>query len=135
MMARFTEPKGKQQRHWRIWVSTRPATIRAIAERFDPWSLYRLKTTGQRVTVRAFADDGTVSVAVTGQFNAVLFDTEVFGINPDDLEPCDLPGPDDVLGAEMTQQDVTENLNELRVAVRPDLWVMGPDGIAKRRDN
>lgn len=134
-MARFIEPRGKQERHWRIWVSTRPPKVRAIAERFDPWSLYRMRTTGQRVTIRSFADDGTVSVAVTGQFNAVLHDAEVFGVNPDDLEECDLPGPDEVLGAAMTTEEVEENLDEMRVLVRPDLWTMGPDGKARRKDN
>jgi hypothetical protein len=94
-MARFTEPTTQQQAAWRKWVAKRPSLVRKIAEQFEPWSLYLLRSTGQRVTVQSFSEDkdGTVTltVSITGEFNVIAFDRAVFGINPDDLEPCDLP--------------------------------------------
>ena len=97
-MARFTEPTPEQEAGWKEWVAERPPVVRAVAERFEPWSLYRLKTTGQRVTIHSFSEDGTMTVLVTGDFNLLTFSRSVFGINPDDLEPCDLPAPDEFLG-------------------------------------
>lgn len=130
---RFEQPTAEQERGWAKWVRSRPALVRATAERFDPWSLYRLKSTGDRVVVMSFSEDGTLTVAVTGRFNRVWMERKVFGVDPDDLEPCDLPGPDEVLGSVLSQDEVEDNIDTLRVMVRPDLWVMGPDGKAVRR--
>ena len=70
----------------------RPDNVRKVAERFDPWTLYHMKSTGQHVTLYSFseADNGTVTltVNVTREFNPeVLVERQVFGIDPDDLEP------------------------------------------------
>lgn len=132
-MARIMEPSAKAKRAWRKWVDSRPPAVKALAERFDPWSLFLLKTTGQRVVVASYSEDGTVSVNVLAAFNAVLFERTVFGINPDDLEPCDLPAPDEALGALLSSGDVQNNIDLLRCAIRPDLFVMGADGKAVRR--
>ncbi len=132
-MARIGEPTKKQITGWRHWVASRPPCIRVVAERFDPWSLYRMRSTGQRVTVQSFSEDGTITVAVTGQFNAVLFDRDVFGVDPDDLEPCELPDADEVLGCALSGEGVAENIDALRVAIRPDLFVMDANGKAKRK--
>ena len=109
--------------------------MRAIAKRFPPWELFRLKNTGQRVVVAGFNEDGTVTVDVRPDFNLMLFGVSVFGINPDDLEPCDIPGDDVPVGALMTHAEAEENIDALRVAIRPDLFEMGPDGTAVRKDN
>lgn len=45
-MARYTEPTEEQLKVWDEWVASRPEVIKKLAERFDPWSLYKLKTTG-----------------------------------------------------------------------------------------
>jgi len=132
-MARLFEPTKAQLAHWRKWVKSRPPAVRAVAERFDPWSLYRLKSSGHRVTIYSFSGDGTLTVNVTGQFNAVMFDRQVFGIAPDDLEPCEPPAPDEAVGTLMTPEDVDANRDALRVMVRPDLWVMNDDGTARRK--
>jgi hypothetical protein len=132
-MARLIEPSAEQEAAWKEWVETRPPGVREVAERFEPWSLYRLKSTGQRVTLRSIASDGTVTVNVTGQFNLVTHERAVFGIDPDDLEPCDPPPPGEPVGSAMTQQEVEDNIDALRVQVRPDLWYMGEDGVARRR--
>jgi hypothetical protein len=129
-MARFTEPTVEQETEWDNWVTERPECVRVIAERFDPWSLYRLKSSGHRVIIYSFLEDGTVTVIVSGEYNHVLADRKVFGIDPDDLEPCELPGEDELTGSMMSNEDVHENIDLLRVAVRPDLWELNDDGKA-----
>ena len=133
MMARFHEPSPEQEATWKAWVASRPEGVRRIAERLDPWTLYVLKPTGQRVTLYSIVEDGTVTVNVTGDYNAVLFERRVYGINPDNLSPCALPASTACLGTVMTAEDVDNNLDALRVAIRPDLWVMDEDGHARRR--
>lgn len=136
-MARWAEPEHGDEQAYLAWVATRPDVVRAVAERFRPWELYRLKSTGHRVYPLSFgeAEDGTVTltVAVTGEFNLITFDRQVFGIKPDDLEPCELPSEDEITGALMTHEQVDENIDALRVMARPDLWVMGEDGKAVRK--
>lgn len=130
---RYTEPTQWQERAWAEWVASRPSRVRAIAERFDPWTLYQMQSTGQRVTVCSISEDGTVTVAVTGQFNLVMFDRQVFGVNPNDLVSCALPGADESLGTALSSDDVADNLDRLRVMVRPDLWELDAHGKAQRR--
>lgn len=132
-MARIIEPDAATEKAWREWVAERPTSVRLVAERFEPWSLYLMKSTGQRVTVRSFYEDGTISVNVTGQFNAVMFDRYVFGIDPDDLEPCELPSEDAIVGTMLSGEEVDENIDVLRAAIRPDLWELDADGTAKRK--
>lgn len=132
-MARRFEPTKKQMRGYAKWCASRPAVVRANAERFPPWELLRMKSTGQRVFTLGCNEDGTISVAVTGTYNLVLHERHVFGISPDDLEPCDLPGADEPVGALMDDQEALNSIDALRVLIRPDLWVMGPDGIATRK--
>lgn len=126
-------PSKRAEKAWAKWAESRPPVVRDIARLIFPWQLYRLKTTGQRVTLYSINENGTVTVDITGEFNLIDFDRQVFGINPDDLEPCDLPGPDELLGTLMSPQDVEDNIDAMRVEVRPDLWVMGPDGKAVRK--
>ena len=136
-MARLQEVTPEQEAAWKEWVAERPPNVRAVAERFDPWTLYRLKPTGQRVTFYSLGehDDGsvTLTVNITGQFNAIMFDRQVFGIDPDDLEPCDPPSESEPLGTMLTGEQVDENIDALRVMIRPDLFVMGEDGKATRK--
>lgn len=110
-MARWRDPTDEQVAGYRAWIGDRPPHVRAVAERFDPWTLYRLKTTGHRVTVVGFDEyeDGrvTLRINVEGRFNVVAFERQVFGIDPDDLVECDLPGPDEPVGsADMTVKEV-----------------------------
>lgn len=110
-MAIIREPSAKQRREWCKWVKSRPPAVRAIAERFEPWRLYRLTSSGHRVTIYSINEDGTLTVFVSGEFNAVAFERRVFGINPDDLIECNLPGPDEPLGSmEMDPEAMREYL-------------------------
>jgi hypothetical protein len=49
-MARFCDPTPDEESGWNAWVAERPEKVRNVAERFDPWSLYRLKPNGERVS-------------------------------------------------------------------------------------
>lgn len=101
-MARYHEPTPAQEARWREWVASRPDEVRAVAERFTPWDLYRLKTTGQLVVVRGFAEPNAPNEAVTltviapQEFNVVPADIMVLGIDPADMEPCELSSRDEV---------------------------------------
>ena len=87
------------QEAWQEWVATRPPVVQAICLRLPPDTLYRMKSTGQRVTIYSYSENGTVTVHVTGDFNFVTFERGVFGVDPNDLEECELPAPDELLGA------------------------------------
>lgn len=130
---KYMEPTAAQLRGWKRWVSKLPAHVRVVAGRFDPWTLYRLKTTGDRVTVYSFSDDATVTVIVSGRWNKVMFERQVFGIPAELLEECDLPGPDEEVGAILTHEEAIENMDVIKAAVRPDLWHLGEDGKAVRK--
>ena len=118
MMSRVYEPTPEQEADWIEWVASRPDNVRDVAKRFDPWTLYRMEDTDQRVTVYSFEehDDGnvTLKVDVTGFFNLVLFDRQVFGINPDDLKECDLPTASKHLGVLLDENEQREFINARR---------------------
>ncbi len=85
------------------WVATLPENVQDVVRRLPPGRLYRFKTGRRhRCVPYSYDDDGTIKVQVTGEFNLVIFDRTVFGVEPDDLEECDLPGPDEILGTGIT---------------------------------
>lgn len=138
-MALFVQPTLEQRQLWAAWIAELPDCLQTVARHFNPWTLYRLITTEQRVTVAAFHEPkypgGKVSltVNVTGEFNLLTHDRAVFGIDPNHLVECDLPAPNELLGTMMTSKEVEENIHALRVLVRPDLWEMNDYGIAVLR--
>lgn len=103
---------------WNEWVSTRPASVQAVCKRLPPNLLYLLKTSNHRVTIYSYSEDGTVTVNVTGEYNFVAFPRQVFGINPDDLEECDLPTEGEPLGEMLSErEDVDAYIDAIRPAV------------------
>lgn len=71
------------------WVASRPPEIQAMIKRLPPDRLYKIKSTGQRVVMNSYAEDGTVSVLFLRQFNpgrVLLMERTIFGIKPEDLE-------------------------------------------------
>jgi len=102
------------QKGWDEWVATRPECVQLLAKKLPPNRLYRLSPSGSRVTLLSYSEDNTVTVAITGQFNALIFDRQVFGISPDDLKECDLPGSDEVLGALLTDPaDIQSHIDNM----------------------
>lgn len=118
-MARFDEPTPAQEAAYQAWIASRPPHVQAVARQFDPWTLYRLTTSGHRVIVRGF-DEGeqgevTLRVVVSGEYNAVVFDRQVFGILPKQVEECELPQPGELLGTALTDpQDIAQFLAQKR---------------------
>lgn len=116
-MANVYEPTDAQEKAWKDWCTTRPPAVRAVALRFRPWKLYQLKSSGHRVTIRSFGEekDGTISltVAVTGEFNAVMFERGVFGIKPDDLVECELPLPGEIVGSANMPIEVVKAIHQV----------------------
>jgi hypothetical protein len=95
---------------WADWVASRPPKIQQMAVMFPPDRLYRMPD-GYRGTITSYNEDGTVAIALTGQFNRILFSRKVFGVDPSTLVECDLPGPDEDLGdtaqeAGYSQEDI-----------------------------
>ncbi|CAM5999267.1 unnamed protein product [Sphagnum balticum] len=136
-MAHLYEPNDEMKSEWAEFVSSRPDAVRKVAERFNPWTLYRIGKDGHRVTLYSFGEheDGsvTLTVNVTGEFNCVVFERRVFGIKPEDLEECDLPAEGEIMGALLHGEEVDDNIDALRVMVRPDLFEMNEDGEAVRK--
>jgi hypothetical protein len=113
---KWYEPTAEQSTAWAEFLAERPAHVRAVAERFDPWTLYRLTTTGQRCSVIGFHEVnvekakqsspggcGVAAVPVTVYIRAenptlgALSAVNVFGIDPAELVPW--TEADEVTGA------------------------------------
>ena len=113
---------------WRKWVAQRPTVVRNLCKRFPPNRLYRLRNTGQRVTISAYREDGTLRVEVSGQYNLTPFNTEVFGVTPDDMQECELPASDEPVGAMLTDPADIERYVD---AIRP--LVLAARGIEQKK--
>lgn len=84
------------------WVSERPPVVQEMIRKYPPDRLYWLSPPGQRVTLTSYNENGKVTVEVTGQWNAVVFDRKVFGVDPANLTECDLPQQGEPLGTLLT---------------------------------
>ncbi len=100
---------------WNRWVKSRPVVVREICRRLPPDRLYRMKSTGQRVTLYSYSEEGSVTVNITGEYNAIVFDRQVFGIDPNDLEECDLPPSDEPIGTMLTEEKDVNALIDSRI--------------------
>jgi len=90
---------------WDEWVKTRPEIVQDLCERFPPDRLYRINGDGHRVTIHSYSEDGTMTVNVSGEYNSVIFERQVFGIKPDDIKECELPTDNETLGTFFTEED------------------------------
>lgn len=106
------------QKAWDEWVESRPPIVLALCEKFPPNRLYKMKDSGHRVTIHSYCEDGTLTVNVTGEFNRLCFNRKVFDVPQDNLEECDLPGDDEVLGTILTDPN---QINEYIDSIRPEI--------------
>lgn len=117
-MAPTKNPTAEQVAGWKAWVASLPENVRIVADRFEPWSLYRMKSTGQRVTICSFQEDQhgavTLTVNVTADYNLIVFERRVFGVHPDDLETCAWPSDDEPRGALISADEVPGAVDALR---------------------
>lgn len=86
------------QAAFKKWAGKRPKCIQKMLRSHPPDRLYRMRTTGSRVLIYSYAEDGTVTVSVLGLYNRVTMERNVFGIPLSDLTECDLPAEDELLG-------------------------------------
>lgn len=128
-MALHMEWTDEHEQIWQEWLSDRPAVIRDLATRFHPAKLYLLKTTGQKGTIESFGEDGTIRMQFDGRFCKVVFAKSVFGLKPDDIEECELPGPDEEVGNYCEENDIDpdEIIPEIR-AKMIDAGYLTPEG-------
>ncbi len=107
-MARWKELTPQEEKDWAAWLAERPACIREVATKFPPWELYLLKSSGHRVKIDSYQEpkpptgqvrDVHFLVFVSAEFNLLAFERQVFGIPQNDLEPCDFPPHDEIVGS------------------------------------
>ncbi len=97
-MAKIVEMTPQQEEEFAAWVSARPLVIQEMIKKAPPGRLYRDKRTRNRVTIMSYEEDGTVTVNISGEYNAIMFDRNVFGVPIDQLEECDLPTQEEKVG-------------------------------------
>lgn len=90
------------------WVAGRPRAVQEMVRLKPPDRLYKMQS-GHRCTIYSYAEDGTVTVAVTGEFNRVVFSRQVFGISIEELIECDPPGPDEDVGDTASEAGYTDD--------------------------
>ena len=142
-MGNHFEPTQDILDRWNWWVAERPPNVRAVAQKFNPWTLYLLTTTNHKVTIAVFDEEEddrvTLRVNVVSEFNAnLLHERRVFGIKPEDLVECDVPSLEERAdnirkGSTLSDERVNELIDDLKVLIRPDLWILNDEGIAIRK--
>ncbi len=73
---------------WFFWYFHRPAKVRAVAKKYNPWTQYTLKNTGQNAILTSIFEDGTVSCFCWHDYGGIdgrALGYGVFGIDPNDL--------------------------------------------------
>jgi hypothetical protein len=116
-VANIIEPSEQLQADYEAWVESGDMApeIKAIALRMPPWKIFRMKSDGHRVTLIGFNNDGTVTVNISGKFNLIIFERNVFGIDPDDLEECELPSRAEDVGSILkTDEEISSYMNDLK---------------------
>jgi hypothetical protein len=88
----------EQDARWEEWKAVRPADMRAVCDRFDPWSVYEMKSTGQLCQIVSFFESDATSPVSLGVYAehrdlGAVTGVTVVGVDPDDLVPF-TGGPD-----------------------------------------
>lgn len=116
-MANIYEPDETIMRGYNNLLEELSVNEREIMEKYPPWKLYRLKSSGHMVEIIAIGtyEDGVkFRVDISGKYNCVMFERQVFGIDPNDLEECDLPdGPTGVLFTE--DEDIAKVIDSMKL--------------------
>jgi hypothetical protein len=89
----MTDLTQEQMAQWESWLAGRPADVVELARRLPPWTLYRIKSTGQVAQIVSYGEmeDGSVTITANVWRDDIpgmeaLFARQVFGMNPDDFE-------------------------------------------------
>jgi hypothetical protein len=89
-MARWMNPTRKDVLDISAKFKDRPRHVRAIAKKIDFFSLYWLRPVDSHV-ICGVEDDGSITVSATREYNDLVYDVLIFGVDPEDLQPCELP--------------------------------------------
>ena len=92
-------------KYWEEQLELMPDKVAELARQFPPNRLYKLHPTGQRVEVVCWGEDQSVAIFLSGEYHLLTFERIVFGVMPEYLEECDLPGPEEVTGALLTTDE------------------------------
>lgn len=112
---------GELTKEWWDWVGTLPENVQELCRKYPQNKLYRLKSTGHRVTIYSYSKNGTLTVNVTGQYNLITFERQVFNVSPGDIEECDLPGDDEELGVMLTEEgEIDKFINFIKSEIALD---------------
>ena len=98
-MAKYFEPTQEEVDGWRVFKESLPEKIRIVADKFEPWRLYKMSSTGHRCYVHSIGEDGTMMMTVSDKYNLVMYPRIVFGIPAEELTECDLPDPGERVGS------------------------------------
>jgi len=120
------EPNAEQLAEWEEWCDSRPTKVAEVARRLVPWKLYQMRSTGQRVVIVHYDEEESgevsLSVDVSGAYNFLMFDRQVFGVDPDDLELASWPPEEgDIVGTLLPEELVGPFIDEV---ARPA--ILGP---------
>lgn len=113
---------------WEEWLAERPEAVAKAARQYPPNRLYRMESTGHRVTILSYeeGDDGeckTCRVLVSADHNCVIFARQVFGVRLDGLTECDLPEEGELLGSLSSEPIPPEEMEILEQLIPPE-WKM-----------
>lgn len=96
------------------WLEDKPEAIRAAVKTHPPNKLYSFQGK-DRCTIQAYQESGNVTVAITGEFNKLLFGKMVFDVPLSYLTECDLPAPNEELGEMLkTPEEVMAYINSVK---------------------
>jgi hypothetical protein len=116
---RYHDPSQKQLTAWDDYKGTLSEIGRAVADTVDPWTLYLIQETGQRVHVVEVGNDGTLVVAVDKRFNPGCVERNVFGILRSDLSPID-----EINDVKMLKAELLSKLHDPKTGNRYDNHVI-----------
>ena len=126
--------RDMDHKEWDKWVEGRPEIMQKMCRKLPPDRLYQMKSTGHKVMIYSFSEDLTVTVVVSKIYNAVAFERKVFGIDPNDLEECELPDADEPTGSleDIIDEFVIIDEDHQYLTVDPYGWPVFDDECCKR---
>jgi hypothetical protein len=89
---RYIELTPEQEIEFQEWLNSRPDSVKETVRQRPPGHYYKLGE--NRCIIYSYSENGTVTVAITQELNPerlVIFNRQVFGVNPNDLTECDAP--------------------------------------------
>lgn len=103
-MARWMNPTRKDVLEVNQKLKDRPRNVRAIAKKLDFFSLYWLQPVQSHVIIYSVEDDGSITVSATREYNHLVYDVLIFGVDLEDLHTCEIPSRAREQGADGTSR-------------------------------